>query len=445
MKAVDHSTVRHSGPKRISGRIHAPVVRLLILLLPACAAGQEGREPDIRGTDVRETTQSRLAHDLLNRPETWYGTPEAVRIADNMVLYQRRSGGWPKNLDMARSLSDSEKQELAEHPDEPLSTIDNGATYTQMTFLARVFFRTRDTRFTESFLKGLDYLLKAQYRNGGWPQYFPRRQGYFSRITFNDDAMIGVLRLLRDVDLGKPEYAFVDSGRRKRVEKAVEKGIRCILKTQVETGGRLTAWCAQVDEHTLKPAGARRYELAGLSGQETTGIVRFLMTIEPPTPEIIRSVTAAAAWLEQVRIRGFRVVREPDPSSPTGWNRVVVADPDAPPLWARFYQIGTNRPFFSDRDGRMVFDLSEISAERRNAYGWLGDWPADLLSDEVPAWRMKWAAIKDPAARSGGSRETWMMDSARGGPSTAEICCLVPRSGGIRLVGAARGPICDLP
>ncbi len=407
LKAICHSTVRFSewasvrnvGPKPIRGLIHSTAVRLLVLLLPAYAAGQERREPDARGADVRETAQSRLAHDLLNRPEAWYGTAEAVGIADNMILFQRRSGGWPKNLDMAGVLSEAEKRELAEHPDEPLSTIDNGATYTQMVFLGRVFGKTHDTRLTRSFLKGLDYLLKAQYRNGGWPQYYPRRQGYFSRITFNDDAMIGVLRLLHDVDLDRPEYAFVDSGRRKRVRKAIQRGIGCILRTQVETGGRLTAWCAQYDEHTLQPAGARRYELPGLSGQETTGIVRFLMRIEPPTPEIIRAVTAAAAWLDSARIRGIRVVRETDPSSPTGWNRVVIADPEAPSLWARFYQIGSDRPFFSDRDGRMVFDLSEISAERRNAYGWLGDWPADLLSDEYPNWRMKWAAMIEAETR----------------------------------------------
>jgi PelA/Pel-15E family pectate lyase len=392
-------SIRNSGPKRIRNLVHAPAVRLLVLLLPACAAGQEAAEPGARGTDARETAQSRLAEDLLNRPESWYGTEEAVQIADNMILFQRRSGGWPKNLDMVRPLSDAEKRELAEHPDEPLSTIDNGATYTQMVFLARVFGRTNDQGAALSFLKGLDYLLDAQYGNGGWPQYTPRRQGYFSRITFNDDAMIGVLRLLQDVDRGKPEYGFVDGRRRKRVKKAVDKGIRCILKTQVDTDGRLTAWCAQYDERTLAPAGARRYELPGLSGQETVGIVRFLMRIEPPTPEIVRSVTAAAAWLERVRIRGIRVVREPDPSSPTGWNRVVVRDPNAPSLWARFYQIGSDRPFFSDRDGRMVFDLSEISAERRNEYGWLGTWPEDLLTDEYPEWREKWANAAEPRRR----------------------------------------------
>ncbi|MDM7925961.1 MAG: pectate lyase [bacterium] len=381
------------------GRIHRFFA--LVLLSGMAAAGLQAQPWDAAPGQAeaeegaRETVQSRLRDDLLNRPPAWYGTGEALRIADNMTVYQRKSGGWPKNIDMTRPLTESERRDLAEFPDQPLSTIDNGATVTQMIFLALVFGRSAEPRYALSFLKGLDYLLKAQYGNGGWPQYFPRRQGYFSHITFNDDAMTGVLRLLKRVSLDTSAYGFVDRGRRKKAAKAVEKGIGCILKTQVRVNGRLTAWCAQHDEHTLKPAAARRYELPSLSGSETVGIVRFLMEQEPPTREIAESVRAAAEWLDRSRIRGIRVVREPDASSPTGWNRVIVRDPEAPDLWARFYQIGTDRPFFSDRDGRMVFDLSEISSERRNRYGWLGDWPEELLAREFPAWREKWKALEE--------------------------------------------------
>ena len=36
----------------------------------------------------------------------WYASAEALRIADNVLLYQRESGGWPKNIDMAKKVSD---------------------------------------------------------------------------------------------------------------------------------------------------------------------------------------------------------------------------------------------------------------------------------------------------------------------------------------------------
>lgn len=33
--------------------------------------------------------------DCLDQPSEWYGSAEAIRIADNVLLYQTISGGWP--------------------------------------------------------------------------------------------------------------------------------------------------------------------------------------------------------------------------------------------------------------------------------------------------------------------------------------------------------------
>src|SRR5688500_12292539 len=52
------------------------------------------------------------------------------------------------------------------------STIDNGATWQQMRFLARVFGATRAERFRAGFLAGLDYLFAAEHAKGGWPQIY---------------------------------------------------------------------------------------------------------------------------------------------------------------------------------------------------------------------------------------------------------------------------------
>jgi PelA/Pel-15E family pectate lyase len=68
---------------------------------------------------------------------------------------------------------------------------------------------------------------------------------------------------------------------------------------------------------------------------------------------------------------------------------VVVQDPAAPPLWARFYEIGTNRPIFSGRDGVVRYSLAEIELERRVNYSWLGPYAADLLAKDYPAWKAR--------------------------------------------------------
>ena len=67
----------------------------------------------------------------------------------------------------------------------------------------------------------------------------------------------------------------------------------------------------------------------------------------------------------------------------------MVKDPSAPPMWARFYELGTNKPMFSDRDGVVKYDLSEIGIERRTGYKWLGYWPKNFLEKEYPEWKKK--------------------------------------------------------
>lgn len=349
----------------------------------------------ILGQTAKGATASIKWQDCLKQKPEWYGSDEAVRIADNVLLYQRDTGGWYKNTDMAVVLTAKEKTNLIQEKQKADSNIDNGATYTQLAYLARVYQAKKLERHKEAFLKGVDYLLKAQYANGGWPQYYPRLTGYYKHITFNDGAMIGVMKLMRDIAKKKSPYTFVDEDRRLKAEKAVEKGIECILKTQVVVQGQRTVWCAQHDEVTLAPVGARKYELASLSGAESVGIVRFLMGINNPSEQVIEAIESAVAWFEKSKITGIRWIEKPDASKIKGFDRVVIKDSTAGPLWARFYEIGSNRPIFVGRDGLIKYNVAEIEDERRNSYQWYISTPAELLNEDYPAWRKKRATRKD--------------------------------------------------
>ena len=195
---------------------------------------------------------------------------------------------------------------------------------------------------------------------------------------------VGVMRLLRDIAAKKPDYLFVDEERRAKAAVAVEKGIACILKTQIVVEGKRTVWCAQHDEVTFAPVNARTFELASLSGGESVGIVRFLMSINQPSPEVVESIKAAVEWFEKSKLTGIKWVSKEDRS-----DRVVVQDQSAPPLWARFYDIQTNRPIFVGRDGIVKYSVAEIERERRNGYAWYVDSPGDLLSKDYPKWLEK--------------------------------------------------------
>jgi PelA/Pel-15E family pectate lyase len=120
--------------------------------------------------------------------------------------------------------------------------------------------------------------------------------------------------------------------------------------------------------------------------------VRFLMRLKSPGPEIVRAADAAVEWLRRVQLSGVRVERVPAPKEEflrhtADFDMVVVQDPQAPPLWARHYEIGTDKPVFAGRDGVKRYVLAEVDRERRTGSLWYGNWPLPLLQSEYPKWR----------------------------------------------------------
>jgi PelA/Pel-15E family pectate lyase len=317
---------------------------------------------------------SRLSK-YLSKEESWYTSEEGKTAAENILSWQDDYGGWPKNLNTASKPFSGDRKELH-------GTFDNGATTGEMRFMAHMFRSTQDVRYQEAFLKGLDLIFKAQYPTGGWPQYFPPpEKSYHRHITFNDNTMVQIMMMLEEVVYSE-EYSFVDTDRRTAAKEALERGIGCILKCQIRVDGQLTAWCAQHDEKDYSPRPARSYELASLSGGESTEILRLLMRIDNPSPPVVRSIMAGARWYEKSKIEGLRVK----------WisgKRTAVEEPGAPTQWARFYEIRTNRPFFCDRDGVPKYDYNQIDPERTEGYAWYGDWGKDLL-EEYAVWKEKW-------------------------------------------------------
>ena len=321
------------------------------------------------------TVPSKYAKQSLE----WFQSEEGRRIADNVLTWQTPHGGWPKNRDTASEPFDGKSEDLH-------ATFDNGATTNELRFLASAFRATNEPRYQQAFRKGLSHILEAQYPNGGWPQFYPLSKGYHRHITFNDNVMVRILELLRDVSESS-DYRFLKIEDRTKAEAAVTKGIDCILRTQIEQNGKLTVWCAQHDAKTLEPAWARAYEPPSFSGAESVGVVRFLMSVEEPTPVIIAAVEGSIKWFKSVAIHGMRLDKFTDAEGQN--DRRIVADPDADPLWARFYEIGSNRPIFLDRDSVVRDSFSEIGQERRTGYAYYGNWAAKLLADEYPRWREK--------------------------------------------------------
>jgi PelA/Pel-15E family pectate lyase len=100
----------------------------------------------------------------------------------------------------------------------------------------------------------------------------------------------------------------------------------------------------------------------------------YLMGLPSPSPAVVAAVHAAAAWFQKTELHGVAFRRDPA----TG-DRALLKDPSSVSLWARYYEIGSDKPLFGDRDKSIHDDVSEISRERRNGYSWFNDSPAKVL------------------------------------------------------------------
>lgn len=319
--------------------------------------------------------------------------PEQVtKIADNLLLYQRANGGWPKNFDPCRVLSSAERDTLIADRTKTDTTFDNRATYVPTEYLAWAYQVTGNEPYRKAAIAGLEFLLSGQYPNGGWPHTFPNTKGYYGHITIVDDVMAGILTTLTKAARKDDCFPWLDDSLAKRCQEARDRGDACLLRLQVRENGKLLGWASQYDEQTLEPAQGRTFEPPALISAESVGVLRYLMQKEQPTDEERRAIDAGVAWLKSATIHGLRIERIP--AEPVRFSnhtsrddRIAVEDPNAPPIWARFYEINTGRPVLANRDGKKVYHLAEVDRERRTGYAWYTNAPQKLIEDEYPKWK----------------------------------------------------------
>jgi PelA/Pel-15E family pectate lyase len=323
---------------------------------------------------------------LPARPDdAWYASDDAKNLADVIISYQAPSGGWSKHTGYAKGPRKPGMQWTSQNkPGEPshyLATFDNRSTTEQLYFLAYIWNATKREDCKAAFIKGLNFILDAQYPNGGWPQVYPLEGAYHDDITFNDDAMTRVLGLLQSVGSKESCFAFLDDSQRAKAAEALAAGIQCVLKTQIELNGKKTVWCAQYDPITLQPSNARKMEPATLSGTESARILELLMSINNPSPQVVACIESGLAWFEQAKIVGIsrttrdgKTVYEPNP-------------PSTEVYWARFYDLKTGKPVFPGRDGVLYDTFEAMAAKNKVGYDYYSTQPGSLLNTGQKKWR----------------------------------------------------------
>ncbi len=313
--------------------------------------------------------------------------------ANNMITWQMPHGGFYKFdvtvYDKAWDGS-AERSGWNDSNGQELGTIDNGATVTELMFLADVYQRSGDTKYRDATRKALDFLLNMPYASGGWPQVYPSAAvtTYSRYVTFNDDAMVRVLLTLDRVEKQTAPLAgeVFTATQRTKAAVAINNGIAFILNAQIVQNKVKTVWCAQHDPVTYVPRGARSYELPSKSGKESALIVAFLMT-RPQTTEIAAAVKAALSWYDSpaVKVANTAYVTRPSGSTDDTYNPIQAKSGST--MWYRFYDLEADTGFFSGRlptdsvpgTGKQ-YDLMKVEPERRYGYQWGGSYGTSLLS-----------------------------------------------------------------
>ena len=262
----------------------------------------------------------------------WYGSDEAQQFADKLLSAQKNSGGWMKNIQFHK---ESDTGGKTEH-----SCLDNGATTQEMRFLAKVYQKTKVEKYKESFTRALNMIFTAEKGCGGWSQYWPLsgNGSYQDYITFNDDLMTNVMRLLNDIATNKGDFADItDESTRNHCEQSFQHAIDVIIKCQVDDNGTPAAWCAQHDTITFLPTEGRPHELPSISAYESANLLSYLMTIDKPSEQLQQTIHSAVAWLDGHKTDGKAIE---DFTNANGEKDRRIIDKTGSAVWGRFIQLG---------------------------------------------------------------------------------------------------------
>ena len=91
---------------------------------------------------------------FLKKDASWFGSSEAVNIANECIQYQvANEGGWQKGMKTAHT------------GDWAHSTIDNDATTSQIRFLMRTYQQTKQQKYLDCAMRGVSKIAATNLNN----------------------------------------------------------------------------------------------------------------------------------------------------------------------------------------------------------------------------------------------------------------------------------------
>ncbi|MBN2308869.1 MAG: polysaccharide lyase [Candidatus Hydrogenedentes bacterium] len=282
--------------------------------------------------------------------DTYY-LDAARRTAYALVQGQLRSGGWDYRIEF-----DPDKRGKYAYRVEPsgsegsnVSTLDDDTTQAALRYLMQAdrALDFKDEAIHEAVLYGLDCLLKAQYPIGAWPQRyasFPDPEkwpvlrasypdswsreyegiSYAAYYTFNDNTIADTIRTM---------FEAGDTYEDDRYRAAARKAGDFILLAQMPDPQ--PAWAQQYDAG-MHPAWARKFEPPAVTGGESQGVMRVLLSLyrETGDAKYLEPIPRAIAYLRASQLPNGRL--------------------------ARFYELQTNTPLYFTKDYTLTYSSDDM-------------------------------------------------------------------------------------
>ena len=241
--------------------------------------------------------------------EQFYDAAKAA--ADALIAGQHPRGGWNYVIDTAGEASlrkwydevggNAWRLEEFQHY-YGNATFDDAGTAEASQLLLRVYLEKRERKYRAPLDKAIQFVLDAQYPNGGWPQRFPFVENgglhgnpdYTPYITFNDDVAGENIEFLLYCHqaLGSNDRRLVD---------AIQRGMDIFVATQQPMPQ--PAWGLQHYPDTLTPAPARTIEPKAFATHTTATNIRSMIGFYKLTGDrkYLARLPEALDWLDQVK------------------------------------------------------------------------------------------------------------------------------------------------
>jgi hypothetical protein len=257
---------------------------------------------------------------VLNEP-SWLEC--ARKAADLLVAGQLKNGGFPEELRVTNK---------GVKPIGNQGVLEDHATDRATELLLQLFDATGDDKYLAAGRKAVDFLIKAQYPSGAFPQRFPiKKKAYSRHCTINDGATSDpILRLISfHRRTGEEKYLTA-------AKKAGDWLLSAVLPDPTP------GWAEQYDKNNV-PTKARKFEPAGAGTEVTLLALQALIELHLMTGEdkYLGPVPKAIKWLDGLQIH------------PGG-------------KCYRLYNMKSCKPMFVDRNtGKIYNELDKLPEDQR--------------------------------------------------------------------------------